>query len=81
MIPGLRIANRTTIPGLVQEVLDHGNHAVWFGEQREMAGVRDHCQLRIGEVPHGIHGVLNSDEVPVAQRDEKRCPNGSELLA
>lgn len=51
-------------------MFDHRNHSLWFREQGEVAGVRDHREFRPGDEPEALDGVLKPDKIVISESDE-----------
>ena len=79
VLPGLArvvaqsgVCDGASLGGLFQEVLDDRNNPFRFRIQGEMARIRDHRELRTGDGPERLHGVVDSNEIAIADHDEHR---------
>ena len=66
--------------GLFQEIPDHRDHSLLFRKQGEVAGIRDHGELGVGDELQGLNGVFNADKIVISQSDEKRRIDGCQFF-
>src|SRR5208283_5716184 len=72
--------NWDVLPGLFQEIFDHSDHLLLFRKQGEVAGVRDHGELGVGDELEGRNGVFQADKIVISQDDKNRRFDGSQLF-
>jgi hypothetical protein len=64
--------DRDCLLGLFQEIVDHWDHPPWFRKQGEVAGIRDHGELGVGDELEGLNGVYKTDKIVISQDDKNR---------
>src|SRR5581483_1275071 len=79
LIADFRGSDRKRLFGTLQEVHDHGNHALRFREQGEVARVRDHRELSIGYELESLDRMFETHEIAIALHDQERRRDGREL--
>jgi hypothetical protein len=55
---------------LLQEMLDHMDDPVWFRMQDEVAGIRDHGELCIGNEPKRLNRMLKANKIVISDGDK-----------
>jgi len=55
-----------------QEIFDHWDHPLLFPKQGEVASIRDHRELGVGDELEGLKGVFKADKIVISEGDENR---------
>ena len=61
-------------------MFDDWDHPLLFGKQDEVAGIRDHSKLGVGDELEALNGVLSPDKIVISDDDEKRRFDRSQLF-
>jgi hypothetical protein len=54
---------------LFQEIFDHWDHPLLFPKQGEMAGIRDHGELGVGDELQGLKDMFKAHKIVISEGD------------